>query len=74
MNANGFGAGEFEAVLSNPLIYGTDACLESSLNIRHPFTTSRYGKKTSAKRDDSVRLLRHCLMAFSLTKKSTIED
>ena len=44
MNTDGFRSGEFEAVLSSPLAYGFGACLEGSLNKRHPFTTSRYRK------------------------------
>ena len=44
INTDGFGAGEFETVLNSPLVYGIDACLEGSLNKRHPFTTARYGK------------------------------
>ena len=44
MNTDCFGAGEFEAVLNSPLMYGIDACLKSSLNKRHPFTTARYGE------------------------------
>ena len=44
MNTDGFGAGEFEAVLSSPLMYGIDARLQGSLNKRHPFTIARYEK------------------------------
>ena len=44
MNTDGFGAGEFEAVISSSFVYSIDACLKSSLNKRHPFTTARYGE------------------------------
>ena len=44
MCTDGFVATEFEAVLSSPLMYGIDACLQGSLNKRHPFTTRRSEK------------------------------